>query len=92
MFTVHAFADYDGDDTSDCIYYIHNIIILEKPNVEDDDGEDDDAFIFALLEYALRAFQNTIKCADDDDVYFFFFFFFRIPSLSNSSINTQSEQ
>ena len=50
VFTVHAFADYYGDDTSDCIYYIPNIIILEKPDVEDDDGEDDDAFIFALLE------------------------------------------
>ena len=50
VFTVHAFADYDGDDTSDCIYYIPNIIILEKPDVEDDDVEDDDAFIFALLE------------------------------------------
>ena len=45
MFTVHAFADYDCDDTSDCIYYIPNIIILEKPDIEDDD-----AFIFALLE------------------------------------------
>ena len=50
VFTVHAFADYDCDDTSDCIYYIPNIIILEKPDVEDDDVEDDDAFIFALLE------------------------------------------
>lgn len=50
MFTVHAFADYDADDTSDCIYDIPNIIILEKPDVEDDDVEDDDAFIFALLE------------------------------------------
>jgi len=45
VFTVHAFADYDCDDTSDCIYYIPNIIILEKPDIEDDD-----AFIFALLE------------------------------------------
>ena len=50
VFTVHAFADYDADDTSDCIYDIPNIIILEKPDVEDDDVEDDDAFIFAHLE------------------------------------------
>jgi len=50
VLTVHAFADYDGDDTNDCIYCIPDIIILEKPDVEDDDVEDDDAFIFALLE------------------------------------------